>query len=145
MPVLIRNYTDLKLVITGGGYKKKFPWVDYKGIVNKNYLYNLLVNSKCLCVPLKFGSGTRIKIIEALSLGCVVISSAKGIEGLKLKKKDPPYIYKSSKELIKTISNMIKDNKKAKKRAYIDKDFYINNYSMKKITEQFISKHIEIK
>ena len=29
------------------------------------------------CVPLKFGSGTRIKIMEALSLGAIVISSKK--------------------------------------------------------------------
>ena len=42
--------------------------------------------------PLKFGSGTRIKIIEALTLGTIVISSSKGIEGIKLNKKNPPFI-----------------------------------------------------
>ena len=42
-----------------------------------------------VCVyRLKFGSGTRIKIIEALTLGTIVISSSKGIEvNLKLIKK----------------------------------------------------------
>ena len=40
-----------------------------------------------MCVPLKYGSGTRIKIIEALMLGTIVISSSKGIEGIKLNKK----------------------------------------------------------
>ena len=36
---------------------------------------------------LKFGSGTRIKILEALTLGTMIISSPKGIEGIELNKK----------------------------------------------------------
>ena len=86
MPKLIKKIPNLNLVLTGGGYKKNYPWLINKGIVSKNDLYNLLFYSKCLCVPLKFGSGTRIKIIEALCLGAIVISSKKGIEGINLKK-----------------------------------------------------------
>ena len=40
-----------------------------------------------MCVPLKFGSGTRIKILEALTLGVIVVSTSKGIEGIELLKK----------------------------------------------------------
>ena len=85
MPTLIKKFPNLKLVITGGGFNKKFPWIINKGIVTKIKLYKYILSSKCLCVPLKFGSGTRIKIIEALCLGTIVISSKKGIEGIKLK------------------------------------------------------------
>jgi glycosyltransferase involved in cell wall biosynthesis len=35
-----------------------------------------------LAVPLRLGGGSRLKIIEAFSVGCPVISSAKGIEGI---------------------------------------------------------------
>ena len=31
-----------------------------------------------MCVPIMFGYGTRIKIIEALSIGAIVISTKKG-------------------------------------------------------------------
>ena len=87
MPSITKRFPKLKLVITGGGYNKNFPWLINKGIVSKKNLYNLIYNAKCMCVPLKFGSGTRIKIIEALTLGTIVISTSKGIEGIKLKKK----------------------------------------------------------
>ena len=40
----------------------------------------------------KIGSGTRIKIIEALILGTIVISSSKGIEGITLRKRNPPLL-----------------------------------------------------
>ena len=52
-------------------------------------------------VPLKFGSGTRIKIIEALTIGTIVVSSSKGIEGIKLKKKNPPLLLMIKPKLIR--------------------------------------------
>ena len=43
----------------------------------------------CLVVPLLSGSGSRIKILEALSFGIPVISSSIGAEGIKIK---TPYL-----------------------------------------------------
>ena len=37
-----------------------------------------------MVVPLRIGGGTRLKIVEALSMGCPVVSSAIGAEGLDL-------------------------------------------------------------
>ena len=91
-----------------------------------------------MCVPLKFGSGTRIKIMEALSLGAIVISSKKGIEGLKLLNKNLSFIYKNKKNFIKMIKLVLSNHKKIKKRSNQDKKFYVNKFSMKKITTNFI-------
>ena len=142
MPELIKLYPNLKLVITGGGYDKKFPWVIYKNIVPKNELYNLIYYSECMCVPLKFGSGTRIKIIEALSLGAIVVSSKKGIEGLKILNKNPPFIYKHKNNLIKQLKLVLSNNKKIKKKSNQDKKFYISKFSMKNITSKFIKNYL---
>ena len=136
MPELIKFNPKLKLVLTGGGYKKKFPWLINKNVVPKNELYNLIYYSKSMCVPLKFGSGTRVKIIEALSLGSVVISSKKGIEGLNLINKNPPFIYQNKKDLIKLIK-LILSNNKIRKKSNGDKRFYYSKYSMKNMVEKF--------
>lgn len=141
MPELTKFNPKIKLVLTGGGYKKKFPWLINKNVVPKNELYNLIHYSKSMCVPLKFGSGTRIKIIEALSLGSVVISSKKGIEGLNLIDKDPPFIYRNKKDLIRLIK-LVLSNNKIRKKSNKDKNFYFRKYSMKNMTERFIFKYI---
>ena len=108
MPKIVSKHPKFKLVLTGGGYKKKkFPWLINKGIVSKNDLYNLLFFSKGLCVPLRFGSGTRIKIIEALCLGATVISSKKGIEGIDLKTINPPYIINNKSKFVTKILEII--------------------------------------
>ena len=139
MPKLVLKYPKLKLVITGGGYKeKKFPWLINKGIVSKKDLYNLLFFSKSLCVPLKFGSGTRIKIIEALCLGAIIISSKKGIEGIDLNSINPPFIVDNKFKYISKIFEILKNNKKIKRKSVSKKKYYLKKYSMNKIIQKFI-------
>ena len=144
MPNLLKSFPNLKLVLTGGGFDKKFPWLINKGIVSKKNLYNLIFFSKCMCVPLKFGTGTRIKIIEALSIGTIVLSTSKGIEGIELKRKKPPFIFNNSTKLLKLITYVIKNNKKIKKTAIKNRYFYMKKYSMKSNTEEFLKKNSKI-
>ena len=142
MPILLTKYPKIKFVITGGGFKKKYPWIINKNIVPKKELYNLIYHSKCLCVPLNFGSGTRIKIIEALSIGAIVISSSKGIVGIQLNKKNPPYVLKNNNKFISAIDHVIKNNKIIKKKSLNSKNYYLKKYSMKEITNNFLKNYI---
>jgi len=142
MPVLLKKHPKVKLVITGGGFKKKYPWLINKNIVPKKELYNLIYHSKCICVPLNFGSGTRIKIIEALSIGAIVISSLKGIEGIELNKKNPPYVLKNNNKFVSTIDYVIKNNKIIKKKSLKLKNYYFKKYSMREITNNFLKNNL---
>ena len=115
MPDLIKKVPNLKLVITGGGYKKKFPWLIDQKIVSKDVLYNLISFATCMCVPLEFGSGTRIKIIEALMLGAV-LSTKKGIEGINISKNSTTFVSKIEK-FSNYILFILKNEKKLKLKA----------------------------
>ena len=142
MPKIVSKHPKFKLVLTGGGFKdKKFPWLINKGIVSKNDLYNLLFFSKGLCVPLRFGSGTRIKIIEALCLGVTVISSKKGIEGIDLRTINPPYIINNKNKFVSKTLEIIKQNKKIKNKSIKNKKYYLDKYSMKKIIQKFLNEN----
>tara|TARA_Y100000768_G_scaffold366120_1_gene328009 strand:+ start:126 stop:1208 length:1083 start_codon:yes stop_codon:yes gene_type:complete len=141
MPVLLKKIPNLKLMLTGGGFNKKYSWIVNKGIVTKNELYNYIYFSKCLCVPLKFGSGTRIKILEALCLGAIVISSKKGIEGIDIISKRPPFIIDKKTKLIKEIFNIIKNYNELKKKSERSKKFYLEKYSMEKIVKKFVNEN----
>jgi hypothetical protein len=143
MPSLIKKIPNLKLVLTGGGFDKKLSWIINKGIVPKKDLYNLIYHSKCMCVPLKFGSGTRIKIIEALSLGTIVISTKKGIEGIELINTNPPFIVNDINLFLSTTYKIIRNNKNLKIKSLNDKMFYFKKYSMKNITINFINDYLK--
>ena len=142
MPKLLEKFPNLKLVLTGGGFNKKLPWVINKGIVKKKDLYNLIYYSKCMCVPLKFGSGTRIKIIEAMAVGAIVVSTIKGIEGIDLKSKNPPFVTDNIKKIRHIVTTVISKNKDLKKKSFRQRNYYFEKYSMKKNTENFIKQNI---
>ena len=132
MPKLLKKNPKIKLVLTGGGYKEKEEFLVNMGIVKKTKLLNLIYNSKFMLVPLMKGTGTRIKIIEALLINANVITTKKGIEGIN---------YKSTRNLIVTnrsrflnkIQNKLNKDKKTKN---ISK--YFQNYTMENIVKEFL-------
>ena len=138
MPKLVKKFPYLKIVLTGGGYEGKRSFLINVGIVSKEKLLNLIKNSKMMVVPINKGTGTRIKIIEALLVGAKILTTKKGIEGILIKKNksiivcDKKYFYKN---IINNLNKSIK-NKLSK--------FYFKNYIMEEIVRNFMeNKHVK--
>ncbi len=87
-PLIAAKRPNAKLYITGktGNVPvERLP--AYKNVVFTGYLDDIrpaVARSWCSVVPLQLGSGTRLKILEALALGSPVVSTTKGAEGLHL-------------------------------------------------------------
>jgi len=139
MPGLIKKNPNIILVLTGSNeipYKAK--WLKNLGLIAKNRYINILRNSLCLVVPTKEGYGTRVKIIEALCHGTVVVSSKIGIEGINYNKKSPPpFECTDNNSFIKVISILNKNNN-YKKKAFKNKFSYIEDFSARLKTRSFI-------
>lgn len=79
---------------------------------------NFMKNHGVLVVPLKSGSGVRIKILEGLSLGIPIVTTAIGVEGIEVEHKKELFIADTEKEFqnsiitITTQSQDIQDNAK---------------------------------
>ncbi len=131
MPKLQKKYPNLKLVLTGGGYTKKYNFLVNVGIVSKQKLLKLILNSKMMVIPLEKGTGTRIKIIEALSIGAKVLTTKKGAEGIWVKKNKSIIVSKKEdfyKYLIKNLDR--------KYKSTISKPF-LKKYTMEEIVKDF--------
>jgi len=141
MPKVIKKDNRIKLVLTGGPevYQHE-KFVINLGVVQKRTLVDLYRSSICLPVPIFEAYGSRIKIIEALMLGTVVVSTSKGIEGLDYdKKSSTPIVTNSISEISKIIIKLSK-NRRFKQNAIKDKKVYIKKYGMKNQTEIFYKK-----
>lgn len=132
LPKLIIKYKNIKLIITGKGLpeniiKKKFV-IFYDYLPKKKLIY-LIKKSSFILLPFKKSPGTKLKIIEALMLGALVITTKHAIKGINISKKiGSPLIYKSSKEM----NNLIKItlNKKINRKKislYYQKELSIND------------------
>jgi hypothetical protein len=86
-PVLHRKNPEMRLNIAGKNFPKTLLEKKIAGVVMHGTVPDakaFLEAHPVVVVPLRTGSGIRIKILEALGLGLPVISTAKGVEGLGL-------------------------------------------------------------
>jgi len=98
---LSKKRPELKLIIAGsgdGGYLNRYlnqSSIEYLGRVDSvEYLYEQAMIS---LVPIFYGSGTRVKIIEAAASGVATLSTAIGMEGIELEP-GKEYFYSDTRE-----------------------------------------------
>lgn len=83
------------------------PGVTLAGLVDD---YPTFVSSSgVLAVPLASGGGTRVKILEALALGCPVVTTPKGIQGLDLVAGDDVLVANTAEEFTSAVLAVFRD------------------------------------
>lgn len=86
-PAVKREVPGAKLIIAGknpeniGSFHGQHDGVEFRGFVHD--LDALYRETRVVCCPVRSGSGTRIKIIEAAAYGKAIVSTALGAEGLE--------------------------------------------------------------
>lgn len=88
-PVIRRRIPECELEIAGAGSTTQVEAVvrNVPGISVLGRLDDVrpaLARAGVVVVPLRIGGGTRLKIVEALAMGCPLVSTSIGAEGLEL-------------------------------------------------------------
>jgi glycosyltransferase involved in cell wall biosynthesis len=87
-PLIRQQAPEARLRVTGSTVGVDLDSLPLDGKVElTGYLADIrpaVAESWACVVPLRLGGGTRLKILEAMSLGAPVISTAKGAEGLEV-------------------------------------------------------------
>lgn len=102
---------------------------------NVNYLGEIeeveefISTNGIMIAPLLSGSGIRIKIIEGLAYGKIIITSTIGAEGLDVEDKKNIFIADTKKEYMKCIDSILSmDESEIKSFQKNAQDFYLNNF-----------------
>lgn len=144
MPKINEKHPNIKLILTGGGYDKKEKFLINVGIVPKAKLLNLIYNSKLMIVPLDKGTGTRIKIIEAMAIGTNVLSTPIGAEGIiNTKQKDMNPIIAKKKDFFQIINKVLNQNYKIHKNIQLENEYLMENITYKFFKERNVKNIIK--
>lgn len=112
-PLLRARAPRAVFAITGGtGNVDVSEVAAQPGVTFTGYLPNVasaIQKSWALVVPLREGSGTRLKILEAMALGVPVISTSKGAEGLSVRHGENILIADQPAEIADTIGALFED------------------------------------
>jgi len=120
-----------------------------EGVVVTGYVDDVrdyMKNADAAVIPLQIGGGTRLKILEAMSMKVPVVSTVLGAEGLSVKDGENILIAKSDEEFVSKVINVIKDKQLAEKLSANGRKLMVEKYdweiSGKKLNE-FLKSYVE--
>ncbi|MBT8231636.1 MAG: glycosyltransferase [Saprospiraceae bacterium] len=138
---LADTFENLEFHLAGRNPDPSLKEIKYKNVVYhgevssaKNFLENLDI----IVVPLLSGSGIRIKILESMAMGKVVLSTKKGFEGISISNGVEGFIFESFEEFEKQIKSLLQDPNKLIEVSEKAKNFILNNFEFKKLAEKNI-------
>lgn len=141
---IIEKHPNLKFYIAG---RNAPNWLIEKLKSYKNTIYcgevesavDFMNSKAIMVVPLKSGSGMRIKIIEGMALGKTIVSTSIGTEGIGTTHKENIMIANSENEFINSIDELLSNKNLFEKIGETATDFIIKNFDNINISKSVLN------
>lgn len=140
-PEIVSQFPNTKLYVYSKGTEKL---VISKEISNNviicGYVKDMwqeIIDKQILIVPLRIGSGMRLKIIEMLAAGKIVVSTSIGKEGIEVNDGQELLIADNRDEFVRMIKDIFNNKIDTKNITSKARSTMKQNYSWEKISNQF--------
>jgi glycosyltransferase involved in cell wall biosynthesis len=140
-PTIHQSFPDLPLHLAGRNMTEYFrglnvPGVHIWGEVEDGHAF--IQSHDIMVVPLLSGGGIRVKIIEGMALGKVIISSTIGAIGIQYKEKENLLIADTANEWINAIDLLINQAGKQEMLAKNARQFAASHFDNRNVTKELI-------
>ena len=140
--ILKKYIPNIKIYLTGGGkfkfYKNNHDIIEL-GTLNLSDYMKCLTGALAIIVPGTSSTGTKVKVIEALSYNKIVFSTPNSLRGIE-SKFDKFISYKNMNEFESKVKNFKNSNFKLKIFNEIG-IYFRKNYDMKNILQEFYAEN----
>ena len=133
------TFPKAELHIAGRSMPKHLIDQKLLGLHNHHEVVNALQfisEHKVMLVPLRSGSGLRVKIIEGMAMGKCIISSSIGLEGIPATNQKNVLIANSREEFMNAMKFCIENTEKVNEIGQEAKKLALEHFSKEKITNQ---------
>ena len=142
-PLLLRQHASASMCVVGrdppAGLVRRarqagFDW-QFSGFVDDIRPY--VRDASIYVVPLRVGGGTRLKVYEAMAMGCPVVSTAIGVEGLPLTPGEHYLLANDAADLADAMSRLFADPPLRARLSSAARRFVEDNCSFRAVARQF--------
>ena len=149
LPLVIAKYPETKLYVYGGGIPDDYliPESVRDNVIIKGFVENIwneLADKSIAVIPLRIGSGIRVKILEMLAAGINILTTSIGCEGLEVKDGKELLIADSTREFAEKIINLFEDKSGFRGLTGHGRDFIRQNYIWEKVVSEFESTYLDL-
>lgn len=148
LPQIHAEVPEVKFSIVGGNPSARVQKLaEREGVVVTGRVPEIkpyFAEATVFVVPLRIGSGTRLKILEALAMGKAIVSTSVGAEGLDLKDGEEIFIADEPKVFAEAVTRLLKDPSLRRRigengRARVEQD-----YDWRSISEKLHQRYTKI-
>jgi len=137
-PRLIEKIPEAKFVVGGKDLPENLRnSLKSRNVILKGYVEDIRkVLSSCavMVVPLRYGGGTRIKILEAFAMGKPVVSTSLGCEGIEVHSGEEILIADTPESFADSVVEVLTDPDLSKKLSQRGRGLVQEKYDWEKIT-----------
>lgn len=132
LPSIQSEVSDVRFSIVGGNPSARVEKLaERDGVIVTGRVPEIkpyFAEATVFVVPLRIGSGTRLKILEALAMGKAIVSTSVGAEGLDLKDGEEIFIADEPKPFAEAVTRLLTDPALRRRigangRARVEKDY----------------------
>ncbi len=141
-PHILKAWPDAEFHLAGKGAPQEISGWKIKGLKFHGTVHDakeFITACDVFVVPLRSGSGMRLKILEAMSLGMPVVSTRSGAEGIPVTQKENIWIADEPLEISKAVRYLFENQEFANKMGEQGAEFVRKNFESGVLIEKFIS------
>jgi glycosyltransferase involved in cell wall biosynthesis len=145
LPLLVRERPSIKFTIVGGGAPDELlrfagPNLEFTDVVPDTRPY--ITRAGAFVVPLRMGSGTRLKVLEGLAMRCPMVSTSVGCEGIDTRNEQHLLIADDADSFARGVLRLLNDRALANRLAEQGRALVEARYSWTSVLrelEQFLN------
>ncbi len=143
LPKIVQEISTVKLQVVG---RKPSPRLQTLATEHPNQVHltgwvddirPYLGRSAVCIVPLRIGSGTRLKIFEAMAMGKAVVSTTIGAEGLPVRHGAELLLADSPEEFAQSVMMLLRDAAARRNLGYAARELVQSKYSWASVAHEF--------
>ena len=100
--------------------------------------------ARAVVIPLRSGSGTRLKVLEALAAGVPVISTPLGVQGLEVRHGEDVLIGETAAELAALAARVAADDALARRLSHAGRALVEGRYDWGAVAQPLIELHLRL-
>ena len=140
-PVVYRTVPQARLYLAGRKMPARWMQATLPGVTVVGEVPDAMrfIGSKQInIVPLRSGSGIRVKIIEAMSLGKAVVTTTVGAQGIDYTDGENILIANTPDEFARQIERLLSDDSYSRRVGEAARQLVTEEYNIKRLTERLL-------